>query len=326
MRNRVRLLAAAVALTAFGSAPAFAANEGAWPSARPIRLVVPFPPGGNSDLIARVYGQKLSEAIGQTVYVENRAGAAGAIGTAAVAKDKPDGYTFLLGDVATHVINRFAIANLAYDPEADFVPVSRLTSVSLAVLANKQRPFNTMQEFIAAAKAKPGSLTFASAGPGTPGRLAMEMLRAATGTDLVHVPYKGSSPAVNDLIGGQVDVMIDGSAGPMVKAGKLKVLAVTGDRSPSFPDAPTLAQAGVSNLKFVSWHGLFAPKGTPPEVVNRVAAELAKIGQQSAVRQQFADLGIDVVTESGPAFQAFIAQQRAAITAIVKDRKIRFDE
>lgn len=320
--NRRKLCLALAAVPGLGIGPAQAQS---WPTAKPLRLVVPFPPGGNSDLIARAIGQQLSAAIGQTVIVDNRAGAGGSLGTGAVAKEPGDGYTLLLGDIATHVINRLALPQLSYDPVRDFVPVARLTSVSLLVVVNPSLGVRSLGEFIARAKAQPGKLTYASGGNGTPSHLAMEMLRARTGIDLVHVPYKGSVPALNDLVAGQVDVMIDGAATGLVKSGRLQLLAVSGERSPAFPTAPTMAEAGVPDYQFTSWHGVFAPRGTPADIVNRLGAELEKIAAQPQLQKQFAELNIKLTAARGQAFTGFVDSQRQSLAKLVQERNIQFE-
>ncbi|WZB62908.1 tripartite tricarboxylate transporter substrate-binding protein [Achromobacter xylosoxidans] len=249
---------------AFCAPLAGAAGPGpSWPGDKPIRLIVPYPAGGNADMIGRVFARALGDRLGQIFIVDNRPGAGGSIGTGIAAKAEPDGHTLLLGDIATHAINRLSMPNLPYDAQRDFAPVARLTSVSLLLVANPKTGFKSAGDFIAYAKAHPGKLSYATGGIGTPSQLAMEMLRGAAGIDLLAVPYKGSAPALNDVASGQVDVMIDGAAAPLVKGGKLDLLAVTADRSPAFPDTPTLAEAGLPGFRFASWHGVFAPRGTP---------------------------------------------------------------
>ncbi|SFB83710.1 Tripartite-type tricarboxylate transporter, receptor component TctC [Polaromonas sp. OV174] len=302
------------------------AQAQAWPAQKPIRLIVPFAAGGNADIIGRVFAQKIGESIGQSIVVDNRAGAGGSIGATLAAREPADGYTLFLGDIATHAINRLAMPKLPYDAEKDFVPVSRLTSVSLLLVANGKSDVNDTAGLIKWAKANPGKLSYGSSGNGTPSHLSTEMLRGMTGMDIQHIPYKGSAPALNDLVAGQIDLMIDGSAAPLVKAGKLKVLAVTGQRSPAFPNVPTLAEAGVAGFNFVSWHGLFAPKGTPPEVVRKVAAAVAEIARRPDVRAQLEGLGITLNTSSGQEFSNFIAQQRQSLATLVKQRQINFDQ
>lgn len=308
-------------LAALGAGCALAAPAArgqAWPS-RPLRLVVPYPPGGNADLLGRAIGAKLAEALGQPVIVENRGGAAGAIGAAAVAKAAPDGLTLLLGDIATHAINPLAVQSLGYDPVRDFVPVARLTSVSLLLVGHPSLQATDPASLLALARSRPGRLSYASGGAGSPSHLAMEMLKAATGTFMLHVPYKGSGPALTDLAGGQIDLMIDGAAAPLVKAGRLKLLGVTGDRSPAFPDAPPLS-ASVPGFRFESWHGVFAPAGTPPEAVRRLETEVARALADPAIAARFMDLGIAPVSAGSADFGRFVAAERDRIGTLVKSR------
>ncbi|ANN69946.1 hypothetical protein BAU08_00035 [Bordetella bronchialis] len=322
--NRVKAALAGALAIGMALAGAFhAAHAAEWPTEKPIRLVVPYPAGGNSDVIGRVFARKLADALHQAVIVDNRPGAGGSIGAALVAKAQADGYTLLLGDIATHAINRLSMPNLPYDAQADFVPVSRLTSISLLLVANPKYGFKSAGEFIAYVKAHPGKLAYATGGNGTPSQLAMEMLRGAAGLDMLQIPYKGSAPALTDVVSGQVNAMIDGAATPLVKAGKLDLLAVTADRSPAFPDTPTLAESGVPGYRFVSWHGVFAPKGTPQAVVDRLAAELGRAAQDPEVRKQFQALGIGLDTQHGAAFASFITDQRESLEAVVKERGLK---
>jgi tripartite-type tricarboxylate transporter receptor subunit TctC len=322
--NRLKAAAAGMlaiySILAMASSPARAQG---WPEDKPIRLIVPYPAGGNSDVIGRVFARKLADALHQSVIVDNRPGAGGSIGAALAAKAEPDGYTLLLGDIATHAINRLSMPHLPYDAQADFTPVSRLTSISLLLVANPTYKFKSARDFIAYAKAHPRKMTYATGGNGTPSQLAMEMLRGAAGLDILQIPYKGSAPALTDVVSGQVDVMIDGAATPLVKAGKLDLLAVTADRSPAFPDTPTLSESGVPGYRFVSWHGVFVPKGTPQPVVEKLAQELQRAGQDPEVRKQFQALGIGLDTQNGPAFASFIADQRQSIEAVVKERGLK---
>lgn len=309
---------------AFCAPLAGAAGPGpSWPGDKPIRLIVPYPAGGNADMIGRVFARALGDRLGQTFIVDNRPGAGGSIGTGIAAKAEPDGHTLLLGDIATHAINRLSMPNLPYDAQRDFVPVARLTSVSLLLVATPKTGFKTAGDFIAYAKAHPGKLSYATGGIGTPSQLAMEMLRGAAGIDLLAVPYKGSAPALNDVASGQVDVMIDGAAAPLVKGGKLDLLAVTADRSPAFPDTPTLAEAGLPGFRFASWHGVFAPRGTPPAVVDALAAAIAEAARDEGLRRQFQEQGIALDTRASAAFASFLDEQRESIETLARERGLR---
>ncbi len=317
-RRQVLGLMAALTCT-----PGIAFSATNWPNAKPIRIVVPFPPGGNSDLLARAVGQKLSEKLKQSVVIENRSGAGGSIGAASVAREAPDGYTFLLGDIATQVINEIILPKLSYSPEKDFETVSRLTSVSLLFVASPKLGLKTFEDFIAKAKSSPGKLTYASGGTGTPSHLAMAMLAASAGIELVHVPYRGSAPALNDIIAGEVDVMLDGAATQLVKTGRLQLLGVSGEKSPTFPDAPTIAEAGLPNYHFSSWHGIFAPKATPTDIVNTVASALSDILKETALKKQFADQNIQLLASDTKSFNDFIRQQKEEFTKLVQEQNIK---
>lgn len=310
-------------MAALACAPNIALSASKWPNDKPIRIVVPFPPGGNSDLLARAVGQQLSETLKQSVVIENRSGAGGSIGAAAVAREAADGYTLLLGDIATQVINEIVLPKLSYSPDKDFVTVSRLTSVSLLLVANPKLGLKNVQDLIAQAKANSGKFTYASGGAGTPSHLAMAMLAANAGIELVHVPYRGSAPALNDIIAGEVDIMLDGAATQLVKTGRLQLLGVSGEKSPAFPDAPTMAEAGLHGYKFSSWHGLFAPKNTPTAIVDTLAQAMAQVLAQPALKQQFAEQNIQLLASNQDEFNAFIEQQRKAFTQLIREQNIK---
>jgi tripartite-type tricarboxylate transporter receptor subunit TctC len=315
---RRKLLAgiASFGLLCFGTAGAMA--QPAWPS-QTIRLLVPYAPGGNADLLGRLIGPKLSEALGQPVVVDNKAGAGGAIGAAEAARAAPDGHTLLMGDIATHAINPAVNDKLAYKPLEQFTPVVRLTSVSLLLVVNPKLEAKSVADLIALAKAQPGTLDYASAGNGTPQHLAFEYLKSKTGIEAAHVPYKGSAPAITDLVGGHVSAMIDGTAVPYVKDGALRALAVTGaKRSPVLPDVPTLSEAGVPGYEFASWHGLFVPAGTPSEIVARLNAEVNRTLTDPAVRQRMADLNIDLVGGTSEDFAAFVQTEARKMQDLAK--------
>jgi tripartite-type tricarboxylate transporter receptor subunit TctC len=296
-----------------------------WQPTKPVKIIVTFPPGGNADLMGRLFGKHLGQALGVPVVIENRVGAAGTIGMAHAAREEPDGHSLLLGDIGTQVITPIAEPTVPYDTQRDFVAISRLTSVSLLLMTHPKLGFNTAAEFLAHARANPGKLTFASAGGGTPSRFAMEALKAAAGIDLLHVPYKGSGPAIVDLVGGQVDCMIDGGSASMVKTGKLTLLGVTGDRSPAFPTMPALHEGAVPGFRFMSWHGIFAPRATPPAVIARLSEEIALIGAKPEVVNTLRDLGITAMTQGPGDFDNFINAQRQSLRNLVRERKIRFD-
>ncbi|WP_332692311.1 Bug family tripartite tricarboxylate transporter substrate binding protein [Bosea sp. (in: a-proteobacteria)] len=314
---RLICLSAVLAVTpALFSAPATA--QTAWPS-KTMRIVVPYPAGGNVDLLGRLIGPKLSEALGQPIIIDNKPGAAGAIGATDAARSEPDGHTLLIGDIATHAITPALQDKLPYRPLEDFAPVMRLTSVSLLLVINPKNPAKDLAALIADAKANPEKVTYASAGVGTPQQLAFELLKEKTGIKATHVPYRGSAPAINDVIAGHVTAMIDGTAVPMAREGTLRALAVTGaKRSKAMPDVPTVAEAGVPGYEFASWHGLFVPAGTPPAIVERLNAELNKIIADPTVRERMAALNIELVGGTSAAFGDFIKAEAGKIAELVR--------
>lgn len=312
------LMAAVAAAMGAGLWAAAAAAQAPWPS-KPIRLVVPYPAGGNVDLLGRLIGPKLSDALGQPVVIDNKPGAAGAIGTADAAHAEPDGHTLLIGDIATHAINPAIQDKLSYRPMEDFTPVIRLTSVSLLLVVNPRGPAKDLAELVAFGQANPDKLTYASAGVGTPQHLAFELLKARTGMKATHVPYRGSAPAINDLIAGHVTAMIDGTTVPMAREGTLRALAVTGpQRTKALPDVPTVAEAAAPGYEFASWHGLFVPAKTPAAMAERLNVEVNKIVADPIVRERMAALNIDLVGGTPAAFADFIKAEAGKIGELVR--------
>ena len=280
----------------------------AYPS-KPIRWIVTYPPGGPTDLIARAVGAKLSAAWGQQVVIDNRAGAGGAIGTELAAKSVADGYTLLFGTSGGLTINPALISTLPYDPVRDFAPVSLLVINPQILVVHPSVPVSTVKELVAYAKARPGKLNYASVGQGSPNQLGMELLKTLTGIDLVHVPYKGTGPAVTDLLGGQVQLMFNSmpSVLPLVKTGKLKGLAVgSAHRSPAAPDIPTVAEAGVPGFENVTWYGMFAPAKTPAEIIARLNSEVVKILADPEMAQRFASQGSEPRSSTPAELAAFM--------------------
>jgi tripartite-type tricarboxylate transporter receptor subunit TctC len=275
VRGALVLLTAVI--TAIAAPFTFAQGAANYPT-KPVRLVVPFPAGGTTDILARAVAQKLSEAWGQQVIVDNRPGAGGNIGSDLVAKSKPDGYTLLMGTVGTHAINPSLYKNMPYDHVKDFAPVILVAGVPNVLVVNPSLPVHSVPELIAYAKANPGKLNFASSGNGTSIHLSGELFKAMTGVEMTHVPYKGSAPALTDLIGGQVQLMFDNlpSSLPFIKAGKLRALAVTsGARAAALPDLPTLAESGLPGFEASSWFGVLAPAGTPRDIVAKLNGAIA---------------------------------------------------
>jgi tripartite-type tricarboxylate transporter receptor subunit TctC len=268
---------------------------------KPLRLVVPFPAGGPTDIVARPLGQLLSESLKQAVVIDNRGGAGGSIGAEVVAKSQPDGYTLLMATVGTHAINGSLYKKLPYDPVKDFTPIALVASAPVAVVVNPAASIGSVKELIAQATASPGRISYGSAGSGTPGHLTGEMFAASAGVKLQHVPYKGSAPAVTDLLGGQIPLMFDPlqSVIANVKAGKLKALAISSSkRSAALPDVPTLAEAGLKGFESTAWWAVFAPANIPADVAARLRAEVEKIARSEAFREKLGNLGVQPVAES----------------------------
>lgn len=290
-------IALAGAVLALAAGPTLAQT---WP-AKPIRMVVPFPPGGATDAAARIYAQHLGDFLGQGVVVENKAGAGGEIGAEYVAKSAPDGYTLLMGAVGSHAIHAAMPDKPGYDFATAFVGVSMATSMPMAVAVNSKVPANNVQELIALAKSKPGTITFGSAGPGTSQHMAGELFQVVTGTRLMHVPYRGSGPAITDLLGGQIDMVIETLPAllPQVASGKIRLLGVTtAKRATALPDLPTLMEQGVKDYSVATAYALLAPAGTPPAVVEKLSAGMQKAAAMESVQQAALKLGADAVATS----------------------------
>ena len=294
---------------------------------RPVRLVVPFAAGGGADITARVIAQKLTESFGQQVIVDNRPGAASNIGTELVARSAPDGYSLILvGPNHTTNINLFAKLN--YDPIKDFEPVSLVTSAPYVLLMHPSLPAKNLKEFIALARAKPGQLTYGSAGNGTAGHLAFESIKTQAKLQIVHVPYKGSPPLQADLIGGQIAAGFDNvlSSLPHVKAGRLRALAVSGGkRSPAMPDVPTVAEAALPGFDVTVWQGILAPAGTPRDVVTRLNSEIVSALQKPDVQSRMAALGVEIIGSSPQEFAAFIKRDIEKWAVVIKASGARID-
>ena len=314
-----RSLRAAALVAGLGMA-ALPAWGQAYPSS-PVHLVVAYAAGGTGDVVARIIAAKLSIALGQSVVVENRAGASGAIGAHSVATATPDGLTLLIGQTAEVAINQHWLKGLSYDPDKDLQPVAMLAVVPLALTVPAKAPYSNMAEFMAALRTK--KLTFASAGTGTPGHFAGEFLKAKTHGDLTHVPYKGAGPALNDLIGAHVDFYFPGMPAvmPLLKGGMVKVFAVSSaKRSPIAPDVPTVAEsAGIKDFDFTLWAGVFAPRATPLAIVARLNSEINKVIQDPEVRKKLVDAGADVEPMSVDQFRAFVSAESSKYARIIKE-------
>jgi tripartite-type tricarboxylate transporter receptor subunit TctC len=304
-----------------------AARAQPYPS-KPIRFVVPYPAGGPLDTVARLLGQKVSESTRQPVIVDNKPGAGGNIGADAVAKAAPDGYTILMGAVATHAINPYLYASMPYDAARDFIPVTQIASTPNVLVVNPSVPASTVPEFIAYAKANPGKLNFGSGSTGSAGHLAGELFKTMAGVDMTHVPYKGAAPAMNDLIGGQIQLMFDNLASSLaqVRAGRIKALAVTtAKRSALAPQLPTIAESGLPGFDINTWFGLFVPAGTPRGVVERLHAEFTRALAAPDIREKMLNLGAEPVGSTPEQFAAYVRAEAAKYARVVKASGARAD-
>jgi tripartite-type tricarboxylate transporter receptor subunit TctC len=315
----------AAAISIFAGAQPIPARD--YPE-KPIRLIVPYTPGGTADMLARGIGQKLSESLGQQVIVDNRPGAGGNIGADLVAKAAPDGYTLLIGTVATHAINPGLYPNMPYDADKDFIPVILIATLPNMVVVNTSVPVKNVKDLIALARSKPGELAFASAGNGTSQHLSGELFKKMTDVDMIHIPYKGSAPAVTDLIGGQVQLMFDNipSSLPRVRAGKLRALAVTGPRrSPVLPNLPTVAESGLPGFSITSWFALYAPAGTPKNIVQRLNKEAGNAISSPELRQLWMAQGIEPAGGTPDQLAAFRRTEAPKWEKIIRDSGARVE-
>ena len=307
-------------------APSMAGAQ-AYPS-RPVKLVVPFPPGGSLDFTGRLVAQRLTELWGQSVVVENRPGAGGNIGADVVAKSPPDGYTVLLGALSTHAVNPNLYAKMPYDAVRDFAPITLLATTPNVLVVNAATPVNNVKEFIAWTKANPGKLAFGSGSNGSAGHLAGELYKVETGTDAVHIPFKGGAPATQALLAGDTQFMFDNLANAMaqVKAGKLKALAVTtAERSKLVPELPTLSEAGLPGFDISTWYGLFAPAGTPSAVIAKWNADVTKILTSPDVRAKLMAEGAEPAPDTPEQFAQFISRELAKYAKIIKASGAKVD-
>jgi len=316
----VLLLASAVVSVAV-------AAESGYPS-KPVRMIAPYPPGGTSDIIARIVGQKLNEAWGQQIVVDNRAGANGGIGSELAAKSPADGYTLLVGNMTPIAANPSLYAKLGYDPLRDFAGVTLVAAGPNVLVVNPSLPVKSVQELTAYGKANPGKLNFGSGGAGSPAHLAGEMYKTLTGVAMTHVPYKGTVLSVNDLIAGQVQLVFSDAppAMPHVKSGKLRALAVTSvKRTPLMPELPTVAEAGVAGFALDNWWGILVPAGTPKPIIGRINAEIVKAMQMTDVKERFANLGVEAIHSTPAAFDDYIKAELAKLAKIIKASGARAD-
>ncbi len=292
---------------------------------RPVRIIVPFAPGGSTDIFARLIGERLSAAVGQPVVIENRPGAAGNIGAEAVARSTPDGYTLLMATTGVMAINNALYKSMTYDAAKDFEPVVFIASITNVLIVANDSPLRSVADLIAATKRSPGQLTFASSGAGSSTHMSGELFKIMTGVDLLHVPYKGSALAMPDIITGRVSMMFENMPGamPHIQAGTVRALAVTGlNRSSALPDVPTIAESGVVGYESLSWSGIAAPAGTPREVVARLNREINAILAVPEVRQKLADQGAEAVGGTPEAFAEHAKRERVKWSRVIRDANI----
>jgi len=323
MQTRTRAVIAALLL----AAAATAASAQSYPS-KAIRIIVPYPAGGTSDILARSVGQKLSEAWGQPVLVDNKPGANGNVGAEMVAKAAPDGYTLLLADIGSLAISPSVYPTLPFDPVKDFAPVTMVAYSPHILVVHPSVPAGSVKELVALAKAKPGKLNFAMSGVGGAPHLAGVDFALRTGIDWAYIPYKGGAQAIADVAGGQADVTLNGMLAtyPLVKGDKLKLLAVSSARRmAAIPDVPTIAESGVPGFESGSWQGVIAPAGTPPEIVARLNGEIARIVGTAEMRENLAKQGAEVRTSAPGEFATFIRDEKAKWAKVVKDANVKIE-
>ena len=292
---------------------------------KPVRIVVPFPAGGPTDTLARLVGQKLTESLGQTFLVDNRAGATGTIGTGLVAKAPPDGYTLLMSATSNYVA-AFLYQKLPYDPDRDLAPLIRIATLPFYLVVHPSLPVHSVQELVKFAKARPGDLAFSSPGPGSGGHLVMAMFQAATGIQLVHVPYKGAAPSITALVGGEVALTWDtiSTSHPHVAAGKLRALAVSGaKRSPAVPSVPTAIEAGVPGFETYIWFGFFAPAGTPAPILDKLNGEINRILGQADVKSRITTLSGEISPNTPEQFGRFLAADTPKWKKVIAETGVR---
>ena len=295
---------------------------------KPIKLIVPFPPAGSTDISARALAGKLGERLGQPVIIENKPGAGGNIGSDVAAKAAPDGYTLVVGTVGTHAINSGLYSKMPYDPIKDFAPVVLLSTTPNVLVVPPSFPANSVQDVIRLAKAKPGELTFASSGAGTSIHLSGEMFKSMAGIDMTHIPYKGSAPMLIDLLSAQVNMAFDNLSASMVhiKAGKLRALATTGaKRAPALPDLPTVSEAGLPGYEATSWNAIYAPAGTPKEIIDKLNRESNVVLQSPETRRYFAEQGAEAGGGTPAELAAFNRAELAKWAKVVKDSGAKVD-
>jgi len=327
IRNAAFIAVRACALAVLALASIGAAHAQVYPN-RPIRAIVPIAPGGGTDTTGRLVLTKLSDALGQQIVVDNRAGGGGTIGAMIAAKALPDGYTFLFGSISTHAVNPAMYKKLPYDHIKDFAPVARIGTVPNVLVVHPALPVKTVGDLINHAKANPGKINYGSAGIGSPPHLSMELFKSITGVNILHVPYKGAGPALAELLGGQTQVMCTSLAGqlPHIKAGRERALAVTtAKRNAQVPDVPTMIEAGVPGYEVTIWYAVFFPAGAPKAVIARLNSELVKILNGSDMKERMAQIGVDPAPSTPEELAAFVKAETIKYTKVAQDAGIKLE-
>ena len=317
------LLSSAVLAICIGPA----AGQGSYP-VKPVRLIVPYPPGGGNDTLARLFGLKLTESLGQQIVVENRPGAGTIIGTAAAARSAPDGYTLLLSSIATHAFAPHLYSKPGYDPVKDFSPITLLVIAPTLLVVNPALPAKSLKELVALARKRPGQLEFASAGTGSSAHMLGEAFKGLAKIDIIQVPYKGGGPAIIGTISGEAQMMVDPAASvlPHVKSGRLRALAIArSSRLPELPDIPTFAEAGMPDYTAAAWYSMHAPAKTPPEIIARLNKELVRILAAPDIKDRLRDLGSDGIGNSPEEFARFVANESARYAKLIKELGLKAD-
>lgn len=321
-RGTTQLALAALCLGAVGSAAA----QDNWPGKQPIRIVVGFAPGGTTDVMARILSQPLSQALGQSIVIDNKPGASGNIAASEVIRAAPNGYTLLIAPTSFETANP-SLFKSDIKPSQDLVPVAAIGRTQMYLVAKPGLPAKDAKELVELARKSPGTLSFASSGTGTPPHLACELFKKATGTDIMHIPYRGAAPALQDVLSGQADFVCDpGIAFPHIRTNKVKLLGiVSATRSPFFPDAPTVGELGFKEADLDIWFGMWAPKGTPPEILERLNKELAKALSDKDVEERYNGLGAETKTLDSRQFRQLLLDERKLLAALIEEQKINVE-
>jgi len=327
LRQTLTPAAVALSLAVATTAPVPALAQASWPAGKPITFIVPFSPGSGTDIIARALADKLGDALSQSIVIENRPGAGGTLGAAAVAKAAPDGYTYLVHS-SGHVVNPAIYPNLSYDTLKDFTGITPLASLPNVLVTAPDKGFKSVSDLVAKAKADPGGLSYASAGNGSATHMNAEQFRVAAGIEALHVPFRGTPPAMNEAVAGRVDWFFAPlvSALPLVQSGQLQALAVgTAKRSPALPDTPSITDVGLPDAAYTFWVGLFTTAGTPPDVVQRMHTEVSKVLQQPEVQERFKNMGADAFSMDQAEFETMLERETRSSAELVKAAKVKID-